>query len=63
MPEMIATAMGQSNPSYKASMELIAASGGNTAGFLPEHAGRKGVFQENAEDDEENTSCKGGETH
>ena len=37
--------------SYKASMALIAASGGNTSGFLTGHTGRKGISQENAEDD------------
>ena len=34
-------------------MALIATSGGNTAGFLLEHAGREGVFQKNFKDDKE----------
>ena len=34
-------------------MVLITTSGSNTAGFFPEHEGRKGVFQENSEDDKE----------
>ena len=50
MPETITTTMGQSDPSYNVAMALIAASRGNKAGFFWEHAGRKGVFQDNIED-------------
>ena len=58
--ETIINAMGRSNLSYKASMALIAASGGNTARFWTEHEGKKGVFQENAKDDKKYQYEKGG---
>ena len=44
-------------------MALISASGGNTLGFFLEHAGRKGVFQENSEDNEEEYQLKMGWWH
>ena len=47
MVETITTATGKINLSYQALMTLIAASGGNTEAFLPDHMGMKGVFQDN----------------
>ena len=58
--ETIATTKGQNKLSSKLSMALIASSGGNTAVFLPEHAGRRGVFHENAKDNEEEHHLEGG---
>ena len=61
--DTIASAMGQSELSYKASMALIVVSGGNTEGFLRNIRGGRGYFKITMNTTKTNTSWKGGVAH
>ena len=58
--ETIIITMGQSNLIYKASMTLISASGGNTAGFLRNMRGERGYFRRMTKMKNQNTGWKRG---